>query len=438
MHPLSVPRFQNQARGHRREMGARRTPHRWLLAGLALSFPFVAWSPVSAQETVDACYVPDVGALYLVGLEGLPADCLDAAHQPITFGTGGSSIASVVGGTGIVANTVGTEVTLEADFAGPGTAGTVARSDHDHSLADPGNTAVGSSALSAITTGILNTAVGADALAANVDGTGNTSVGNTALSANTSGRFNTAAGHFTLAASTTGEHNSAFGYGALANLSTGSYNTALGNGAGSVLTSGDNNIYIGSNGVSSESNTIRIGNASAPPAATYIQGIALRPVSGGQVFVNNQGQLGTTTSSIRYKEDVEDLGAVSRRLFDLRPVSFRYRPEYDDGSGMLQYGLVAEEVEEVFPELVLRGRDGRPESVRYNLLSVLLLNELQRQEGELRQQQRELREREREVERQASELSELRRVVAEQGAAIRELRSVVDGSPTPRRNSAGF
>src|SRR5207249_2778919 len=155
-------------------------------------------------------------------------------------------------------------------------------------------------------------------------------------------------------------------------------------------------------GVAAEGNTIRIGDTQI---ATFIAGISGRTSSGGVgVFVNSAGQLGTVSSSARYKEAVESLGEDSRRLLRLRPVQFRYKPEYDDGSRLIQYGLIAEEVAAVFPELALYGPSGELETVRYHLLPVLLLSELQRQEGEL---------------------AALREVVTAQAAALDEFRAAL-------------
>ena len=123
-----------------------------------------------------------------------------------------------------------------------------------------------------------------------------------------------------------------------------------------------------------ESGTIRIGTQDTQKA-TYIAGISRTTVTGADVVVSSTGQLGVATSSARYKRDIRDIGGASARLMRLRPVSFRYK---NDPSGTLQYGLVAEEVERVYPELVTRGTDGKLQSVRYLEFTALLLNELQK------------------------------------------------------------
>jgi Chaperone of endosialidase len=149
----------------------------------------------------------------------------------------------------------------------------------------------------------------------------------------------------------------------------------LGIDAGFNLTTGSNNIDIGNAGVAGESGKIRIG-AQGTQTAAFMAGISGVGVTGGAaVEVTSAGQLGIVMSSSRYKHDIRDLGAASGRLLQLRPVSFRYN---NDPTNTLQYGLVAEEVAQVYPELVSYGPDGKPLTVRYSMLSAMLLNELQK------------------------------------------------------------
>jgi hypothetical protein len=150
---------------------------------------------------------------------------------------------------------------------------------------------------------------------------------------------------------------------------------------------GSNNIYLGAGvlGVSGESNSIYLGKLGTQ-TRTFIAGIrGITTVNADAipVMIDSAGQLGTVSSSRRFKEDIQAMGDSSSRLFKLRPVTFRYNQAYGDGSKPIQYGLVAEEVAEVFPELAVRSADGSVETVHYEKLSVLLLNELQRQEREL-------------------------------------------------------
>jgi hypothetical protein len=143
-------------------------------------------------------------------------------------------------------------------------------------------------------------------------------------------------------------------------------------------------VYLGnadssgnSSDTASESNTIRIG-APDQHTAAFIAGIVGETTGSNdavEVVIDSNGQLGTINSSRRYKEDIHDMGDASARLLSLRPVTFRYKKPYADGGKPIQYGLIAEEVAEVFPELVVRNAQGQPETVKYQLLAPLLLNE---------------------------------------------------------------
>jgi Chaperone of endosialidase len=228
------------------------------------------------------------------------------------------------------------------------------------------NTALGVEALNSITTGLANTALGWRALLLNTTGLANTATGSQALTNNTTGFNNTAMGTIALIQNSTGINNIAIGFS-----------------AGSFVTTGRDNIHIGNTGAAGDTNLIRIGAVGAQ-TATFIAGINGANIGmGAPLLVNANGQLGTSMSAAGFKESIEDVGEGSRRLLGLRPVRFRYKPQHDDPSRPVQYGLVAEEVAQVFPELVYPGPDGAPSSVRYHLLSVLLLNELQRQEREI-------------------------------------------------------
>ncbi len=240
------------------------------------------------------------------------------------------------------------------------------------------NTAIGDNALFSNTTGSYNVALGKDALSLNTTASFNTAFGAFALGVNTTGYQNVALGHDALGDNTTGGKNVAVGAGALAQ-STGIGNIAIGAGAGANVTTGIANIHIGNYGNSGDSNKLRIGSFQTE---TFIDGIHGNTTSGGvTVFVNSSGDLGTSTSSRRFKEDIADLGALSERLLALRPVSFRYTKEAaGEGERPLEYGLIAEEVAEVFPELVAYDEEGQPYTVRYHLLVPLLLNELQREQ----------------------------------------------------------
>jgi hypothetical protein len=264
------------------------------------------------------------------------------------------------------------------------------------------------------TTALANTAFGNFSLAALTFGNGNAALGSSALFHNSSGGQNAAVGQGALMSNVTGSGSTAVGQNALNQATTGG-NIAVGSNAGGNITAGGGNIDIGNAAPGDESNTIRIGNT-ATQTATFIAGINGATSSGGTaVFVNASGQLGTTTSSLRFKEDVQDMGEASADLMKLRPVTFRYTSRHDDGSRLLQYGLVAEEVAEVYPDLVQLDPDGQPLAVRYHFVNAMLLNEVQRQH--------------RTIEGQQARLAELETQLAEQGARLRRLESLLAGQP---------
>jgi hypothetical protein len=222
-----------------------------------------------------------------------------------------------------------------------------------------------------------NTGSGTGALQNNTTGGDNTAFGIQALWSNSTGFNNTASGAAALQSNTTGLANTASGVDALLLNTTGNGNIALGANAGRNLTTGSNNIDIGHPGVAGESSTIRVGSGQT---RTFIAGIKGVPISGAAVTINNAGQLGIVASSARYKRDIADMRDSSQGLYQLRPVTFRYK---QDPQGQRQYGLIAEEVAKVYPELVTRGAKGEVESVQYHELIALLLNEVQHQQQEL-------------------------------------------------------
>jgi hypothetical protein len=186
---------------------------------------------------------------------------------------------------------------------------------------------------------------------------------------------------------------------------TGTNNIAVGGFAGYDLTSGDSNILIGNRGFAGEGNTTRIGDAGFQNRAFIagINGTTTGVADAVTVVIDSNGQLGTVSSSRRYKEDINDMGSASDRLLQLHPVTFRYKESYASGEQPLDYGLIAEEVAEVFPELVVFNDENQPETVKYRLLSSLLLNELQKQHSELSGQAAEISE----LKDQLTELSQL-------------------------------
>jgi hypothetical protein len=234
------------------------------------------------------------------------------------------------------------------------------------------NTATGYNALYSNTTGYYNMADGAFALDSNTKGINNTASGYSALLHNTTGNYNTASGQGALSSNTVGTNNAALGQNALVKNTTGSDNVAVGSNAGFALTTGSNNIEIGNRGLSGDSQTIRIGKSQT---ATFVAGINGATVpTGVGVIIDASGHLGTVTSSARFKDAIQPMDKTSEAIFSLRPVTFRYKKEWDP-KAVPQFGLVAEQVEKVDPDLVARDDQNRPYSVRYEAVNAMLLNE---------------------------------------------------------------
>jgi hypothetical protein len=260
------------------------------------------------------------------------------------------------------------------------------------------NTAVGTAALF-LNTGSHNTAIGRAALFNNTSGGANTATGYTALEDNTSGANNTATGFAALGSNTTGIDNTAFGFTALHNNTTGTNNTAVGfNTLGSNI-SGDANTALGWNaGVELTGNgNVCIGQGvngdGGVDGTTWIRNVntLTQNFSAGvndYVTVRlSDGRLGHTAvvSSRRYKEDIKPLAGVSEALYALRPVSFRLKKEYDKGQA-IGFGLIAEEVENVDPALVYCNNKGQVESVRYEMVNAMLLNEFLKEHRKVQEQ----------------------------------------------------
>ncbi len=296
-----------------------------------------------------------------------------------------------VGAFALYSNTTGdynTAMGHAAMFLGTGSRNTAlgGRALFDASSAN-GATAVGFYALA--NGGAFATAVGAYALSSLTSGGGsNVAVGYRSLEKATTTSFNTAVGTRSLSSLTTGGSNVAVGYGGLVNLETGSANISIGDRSGQNIV-GDRNIMIQNPGDVGDNHTIRIGDASNTRA--FVGGIfGAMSLGGIQVFVNSEGQLGTMTSSRRFKEEIRPMADRSADLMALRPVIFRYTEEVaGDASRPLEFGLIAEEVAEINPELVVYDEDGQPYSVRYSALVPMLVNELQQLRREVEAQREE-------------------------------------------------
>ena len=263
------------------------------------------------------------------------------------------------------------------------------------------NTCIGSFALGSNSTGQVNTAIGSGALPSNTTGDANSVLGVNAMDFNTTGSSNTAIGFQSLFSNTTGNYNTAVGANALSNATSGGSNIAVGRLAGSGITSGTNNIDIGNSAPGNESSTIRIGNTQTRAFLAGVNGVTVS--SGVAVYIDSNGQLGTVTSSRRFKEDVQGMGDVTADLMKLRPVTFHYKAPYDDGARLLQYGLIAEEVAKVLPDLVQYDKDGKPFTVRYNAVNAMLLDGYQRQQEKIQEQEARIQKLEALVERLAGE-----------------------------------
>ena len=244
------------------------------------------------------------------------------------------------------------------------------------------NTALGSDSLHSNRTGDANTALGVAALANN-NANQNTAVGCRALVSNTTGFINTSVGYAALFENTTGLGNTAIGMKALENDTTGGGNIAVGVRAGSSIVTGNSNIHIGNSGLPGDSETMRIGQFQT---ATYIAGISGQTASGGAaVFVNTDGKLGTLTSSARFKTDIKPMDNTSEAILALKPVTFRYKKEIDT-QRTPQFGLIAEEVEKVNPDLVTRDSNGESYTVRYEAVNAMLLNEFLKEHWQVQEQ----------------------------------------------------
>jgi Chaperone of endosialidase len=287
-----------------------------------------------------------------------------------------------------------------------------------------GNTAIGSGALASNDGGSFNTATGSQALVSNIDGPGNTANGRLALFSNTRGGYNTATGFHALLNNKIGVFNTAVGFQALAN-NTGHSNIALGNNAGVLLTTGNNNIYIGSEGRVMDTGTIIIGRRVAQ-VRTFIAGI--RGATTGKanaipVVIDLDGQLGTVSSSCRFKKEIKPMDQTSEAILALKPVTFHYK---NDSTNTRQFGLIAEDVAKVNPDLVVRDADGKVYTVRYEAVNAMLLNEFLKEHRKNEEQEKTIAE-------LKSGMTALIATVKEQAAQIQKVSAELEASkPAPR------
>ena len=298
---------------------------------------------------------------------------------------------TATGAAALLFNTTGTKNTangtaaLEFNETGSDNTATGAFSLFSNTTGDD-NTAGGSGALSDTATGADNTAVGSQTLASNTTGNLNTAVGFHALMTNTTDGGNTALGSEALVNyASGGGGNTAVGDQALFASTTGFLNVALGFAAGTNVTTASNTICIGADG-QNVSNSCYIGQIFG---ATSAGGVA--------VLVNSDGKLGTVVSSRRFKEEIQPMKQASDTLFALKPVTFRYKAEIDP-AGTSQFGLVAEDVEKVNPDLIVRDKEGKPYSVRYDQVNAMLLNEFLKEHKKVQDLESRLTQQEHQIE----------------------------------------
>ena len=312
------------------------------------------------------------------------------------------------------------------------------------------NTATGSLALESNTTGDDNTGIGADALLGNTTGSENTAVGvntlfesttasqNTAVGAHVlensdTGGQNTGIGASALVRNTTGGFNTVIGVFALKNNTTGSGNIAVGYQAGSLVKKGNNNIYIGSPAAApSESSSIHIGTAGAH-TNTYVAGISGVTVpSGVAVIVDTSGHLGTVVSSERFKDAIKPMDKASEAILSLKPVTFRYKTALDP-KGIPQFGLVAEQVEKVNPDLVARDGEGKSYTVRYEAVNAMLLNEFLKEHRKVEEQAATITGLKSAAEQQQKDIASLTAAFKAQAAQIQKVSDQIKAqAPAPR------
>jgi len=282
------------------------------------------------------------------------------------------------------------------------------------------NTAVGDQALLNNTNGTGNTATGVAGLFKNTTGNNNTAEGSSALFSNTTGSNNTANGLLALENNTIGHDNSAEGFQTLANNTSGSSNIALGSNAGINLTTGSSNIDIGAPGTAGESKKIRIGKQGTQNA-TFIAGI-YNVNEGGTIkplYINSNGQLGTQApaSSRRFKKEIKPMDQSSEAILGLKPVTFQYK---SDSTATPQFGLIAEQVAKINPDLVVRDEDGEIYTVRYEAVNAMLLNEFLKEHRVVQDQQ--------------GTIGELRSDVAKEEAAAAKLKQELQAKIAQQQN----
>jgi hypothetical protein len=387
----------------------------FLLIPLALALAWLALSPTAQAVCREGCdsshfntFLGDDALLNnttgfsntAIGYQSLQSNTTgnyNTANGVLALGSNTTGSYNTANGvSALYHNTIGTDNTANGvDALGLNTSGSQNTANGIEALAlnttGSSNTANGALALWTNTTGLQNTATGAYALYSNTTDGNNTATGYGALQNNTIGFSNTANGASALQNNTTGNNNTADGVQALYYNTTGSSNIALGFQAGFNRTTGSNNIDIGNAGAAGKSNIIRIGTNGTQKNA-YIAGISGVTVAGGVgVIIDSNGHLGTVVSSERFKDGIRPMDKASEAILALKPVTFRYKHELDP-EGIPQFGLVAEQVEKVNPDLVARDNQGKPYTVRYEAVNAMLLNEFLKEHRKVEEQGRKEQE----------------------------------------------
>ena len=386
-----------------------------------------------------------------VGWFSLSSDLDGSFNTAVGAGTLLLNIGDQSTGEGVENTAVGTAALLLNTTGSRNTAlGVLALENND---TGSNNTAIGSEALANSITGVDNTAVGQSALSSNTNGDNNTATGYAALFSNTFGRANTANGYLALRSNTSGSFNTALGRVALTNHQTGDFNIAIGNQAVEHQTSGEGNTFIGSGvapGFTTGDNNIvlgrgagstlltgsgnviigaGVGTAGGQNNQTWIRNIrdTPQPVGAGVnvVTIDSGGRLGHDVSSCRYKKDIKPMDKVSEMLFALEPVTYHYKKEIDP-TGSIGYGLIAEDVAKLNPDLALRNAKGEIEGVHYQQINMMLLNEFLKQH-------RKVQELETTVAQQAKGMEVLTAQLKEQAAQIQKVSAeIVVNKPAPQ------
>jgi Chaperone of endosialidase len=402
--------------------------HGFLLIALALALTWLALSPraQAVSPAPDGGYPNNNTAEGTGALFSLTSGTYNTANGAMALHSLTSgNYNTAIGAGALYSNTTGTSNTangaaaLASNTTGGGNTATGGGA-LAHNTTGNGDTANGTGALGFNTIGSQNTANGDGALYKNTSGGFNTANGDAALYNNTIGVRNTANGDSALEGNTTGGDNTAEGFQALIHNTTGLSNIAVGSTAGANLTTGSNNIDIGNQGVAAEANTIRIGTVGTQ-TKTFIAGIHGATASGGAaVFVNSSGELGTLTSSARFKEAIKPMDKASEAILALKPVTFHYKKELDP-DGIPQFGLVAEQVEKVNPDLVARDTDGKVYTVRYEAVNAMLLNEFLKEHRKVEELKSTVAKQEATAAQQQKEIKALTASLKEQASQIQKV-----------------